>query len=110
MKRFLAIVILISATGTLRAQESAESELEYVRQLRAKGWTDLAKIKIDALQKRNDPLLNAALPLELAKLNISAARLLGPEQRFALFTAARGQLQEFIDKNQGKAEAALARV
>ena len=81
-----------------------------MRQLRAKGWNDLVKVKIEALLKRNDPLLNAALPLEQARANISAARLLDPDQRAVLFTAARTQLEDYIKKNQGKVQAAQATV
>src|SRR5262249_24096563 len=43
-----------------------------------------------------------------ARINISEARQKDPEQRFALFTAARTQLQDFVAKNKGKADAALA--
>ena len=39
---------------------------------------------------------------------IAEARQKEPEQRFALFTAARTQLQDFVAKNKGKADAALA--
>ncbi len=110
MKRsllFAAVLVAIQAYPAW-AQETVENELEMVRKLRDKGWNDLAKLKIEDLQKRGDPSLNAALPLELARINIAIARLRDPDQRFALFTDARKQLQEFINKNPGKAEAALA--
>jgi hypothetical protein len=115
MKRTLSQVVMLfiwACPSTLFAQEPIENELELVRQLRAKGkgWNDLVRTKIDELLKRNDPILNAALPLELARVNIDAARQLDPEQRFALFTAARGQLDDYIKKNQGKVGAALASV
>jgi hypothetical protein len=113
MKRMLFLLALLFVWGhanPLFCQETAENELELVRQLRAKGWHDFARTKIDEMLKRGDPLLNAALPLESARVNIAEARQKDPEQRFALFTTAHKQLQEFIDKNKGKAEAALARV
>ncbi|PWT73845.1 MAG: hypothetical protein C5B46_04935, partial [Proteobacteria bacterium] len=113
MKRLLAVVAIIavlSAANPLNAQETVDNELELVRKLRDKGWNDIAKTKIEELLKRNDPKLNAALPLELARINISTARQLDPEQRFELFKSARELLQDFINKNQGKVEAALASV
>jgi hypothetical protein len=111
MKRILllSIVALVGA-APLRAQETVEYELELVRKLREKGWSDFAKKKIEDLLKRGDPTLNAALPLELAEINISMARQLDPDQRATLFAAARTQLQDFIKQNQGKGQAALASV
>lgn len=111
MKRILFLLaglLALAAASPLHAQESVENELELVRQLRTKGWNDLARTKIEELLKRNDPALAAALPLELARVNIAEARQKDPEQRFALFTTARGQLQDYIGKNQGKVGAALA--
>lgn len=113
MKRILllAFISLVALNANLvQAQETPELELELVRNLRTKGWHELAKAKIDDLLKQNNPLYAAALPLELAKINIAIARQKDPEQRFALFTLARTQLQEFINKNKGKSEAAQAAV
>ena len=115
MKRILSLLMILAiwaSAPTLFAQEPVENELEFVRQLRAKGkgWNDLVKIKIEDLLKRKDPLLDAALSLELARANIDAARQLDPDQRLVLFTAAGGQLNDYIKKNQGKVGAALASV
>src|SRR5205814_6456268 len=113
MKRILSLLLLgllWNSTQILSAQEPIENELELIRQLRVKGWNDLAKTKIDELLQRNDPVLNATLPLESARIDIAFARQQGPAQRFALFTAARTKLLDFIQKNQGKVQAALATV
>jgi hypothetical protein len=113
MKRILflsALIFIGVGAGSVRAQESVENELELVRKLRDKGWADLAKAKIEELVQRGDPALNAALPLELAEINIAMARQMDPDQRLALFTQARTQLQDFIKQNQGKPQAALASV
>ncbi|MBI2808828.1 MAG: hypothetical protein HYX68_27920 [Planctomycetes bacterium] len=106
----LALLLLWSSAGSLRAQETPENELELVRNLRLKGWNDFARAKIDELLKRNHPTLNAALPLELARLNIAEARQKDPAQRAGPFLAARAQLEDFIKRNSGKVEAALASV
>src|SRR5271155_2343895 len=113
MKRILllsCLALIGIGASTLRAQETVENELELVRKLRDKGWADLAKAKIEELLKRGDPALNAALPLELAEINIALARQMDPEQRVALFALARTQLQDFIKQNQGNGQAALASV
>ncbi|MSQ93037.1 MAG: hypothetical protein EXR98_00605 [Gemmataceae bacterium] len=110
MKRMLLIagLLTLGAASPLWAQETAENELELVRQLRLKGWNDFARAKIEQLLNRGDPVLAAALPLEMARVNIAEARQKDPVQRFALFTAARAQLLEYINKNQVKVGAALA--
>ena len=104
----LAVTLLAIHAPAVRAQETIENELELIQQLRGKGWHDLAKQKIEELMKRGDANLNTTLSLELARVNIAIARQQDPEQRFALFTAARQHLQEYINKNQGKVQAALA--
>jgi hypothetical protein len=111
MKRFLPVFMLALAwniANPLHAQETPENELELVRRLTAKGWTELARIRIETLLARKDPVLNLALPLELANVNIIEAKQKDPEQRLNMFTTARGHLQDFIQKNQGKGEAARA--
>ena len=95
MKRILCSLALLIAVGkrchpVACSGNHVEAELELVKQLRARGWNDLAKAKIEALLKRNDPTLNAVLPLELARINISSARLQDPDQRLATFNTARG--------------------
>jgi hypothetical protein len=113
MKRILpllALLVLCGNAAPLFAQESIETELELIRKLRDRGWNDLAKTKIEELLKLGDPGLNATLPLELARLNISAARLQDPDQRLATFEKARVQMEDFIAKNKGKGQAALAKV
>lgn len=110
MKRILSLVAVFALAGPLFAQESVETDLELIAKLRERGWNELAKAKIEELLKRNDPALNATLPLELARLNIAAARTQDPDQRLATYAAARAQMEQFIAKNKGKGQAALAKV
>ena len=68
MKRMVLLAVFLSGSSgadSLFAQESAENELNLVRGLRAKGWYDLARDKVEELRKRNDPLLSASLPIEI---------------------------------------------
>lgn len=113
MKRILSLLVLLLAwdiANPINAQETVENELEFVRRLRAKGWNDFARTRINDLLKRNDPALNALLPYESARIDIAEARQKDPDERVALFTSARAKLLDFIAKNQGKPQAALARV
>lgn len=111
MKRFTALLVLsVLALGprAVRAQESVATELEFVQQLRAKGYSALAKEYLDQMAKRGDPKIMALLPLEQARTMIALAREKDAEQRAALFAAARIELQRYIKANTGKVEAAEA--
>src|SRR5262249_36592392 len=97
MKRILLVVALLSAwTGAnpLHGQEPYQNELELVQRLRAKGWNDLARKRIEELLKRNDKDLNALLPYELARIDVAEAKQKSPEERVTLFTTARERLKE----------------
>ncbi len=109
MKRILAVIAVTFAWANalpMSAQEPVEAEIELVRQLRNKGWHDLAKIKLEELLKR-DPSLKAVMSLELARINIAMGRQ-DPKQQLTLFAEARTLLQDFVAKNKDKADGALA--
>lgn len=107
MKRFLACFLaLILVSAAARAQESAQSELDFVRKLRARGYIDLAKEYLERMQKRNDPALAGILPLEQARTLLAFAREKEAEQRFGIFIQAREFLKDYTAKNAGKPEAA----
>ena len=86
--RLLSLVLLVVALP-VRAQEPVESELDFVRKMRAKGYADLAKEYLDRMQKRNDPALAGILPLEQARTLLALAREKDPEQRVGIFNQAR---------------------
>src|SRR5262249_44822072 len=96
----------LAAGQTARAQEPVEKELEFVRKLRTKGFVDLARARLEILQKRNDPNLAGVLPLEMARTLLAEAREKDAAQRFGLFTQARDSLKQYTEKNAGKPEAA----
>ena len=103
--RLLSLVLLVVALP-VRAQEPVESELDFVRKMRAKGYADLAKEYLDRMQKRNDPALAGILPLEQARTLLAVAREKDPEQRVGIFNQARDFLKDYTQKNAGKPEAA----
>jgi hypothetical protein len=111
MKRFLPLLVagLLSFLPSMAtAQETVENELDFIQKLRSRGFNDLAKERLELLQKTGDPKLLAFLPLEQARTMVALARQKNPDQRGALLASARKQLQEFIAKNQGTPDAALA--
>ena len=89
-----------------RAQEPVDSEFEFVRKLRAKGYAEFAKAYLDRMEKRNDPKLAGILPLEQARTLLAVAREKEAEQRFGIFGQAREFLKDYTAKNAGKPEAA----
>ena len=101
MKRMLCCLLVVVLTAAaVRAQEPVESELDFVRKLRARGYIDLAKEYLDKLQERKDPKLAAALPLEQARTILALAREKDAEQRFGLFGQVRALLQDYVKKNE----------
>jgi hypothetical protein len=95
-----------SAAVPARAQEPVESELEFVRQLRIKGYLDLANAYLEKMQARQDPKLAGILPLERARTLLATAREKDAEQRFGIFAQARDFLKDYTQQNAGKPEAA----
>ncbi|MCI0737915.1 MAG: hypothetical protein L0Y72_02645, partial [Gemmataceae bacterium] len=83
-------------------------QLEFLRQLRAKGYNDLALEHAETLKKI--PALQTVLPLEIARTLLAMARDRDPDQRAGLFAAARTQLEQFVKKNPGTPESAEARL
>lgn len=113
MRRSLVCLLALgclAAGAKVRAQEPVEKELEFVRKLRAKGYIDLARARLELLQKRNDPALAGVLPLEQARTILAEAREKDAAQRFGLFEQARTFLKDYTDKNAGKPEAAQGKL
>jgi hypothetical protein len=115
MKRVcvVAAVLLAGAWGAVAssalAQESPETELDFVRKLSAKGYYDLTKDYIDELKKRM-PQLGGQLDLEQARALVAMAREKDLSQRAALFNQAGELFNQFVKKFAGKPEAVQARL
>lgn len=104
-----AALLLVTAVP-VRADETAETHLEFVRKLREKRLADLALKHLEALRKDPPPGMAALLPMEIARTRIALARDKGPEQRAQLFADARKELEAFVNSNEGSPEAAQARL
>jgi hypothetical protein len=113
MKRFLLVLAcaVVTAVVPVRADESPETVLEYVRGLRdTKGYADLALQYLEMLQKNPPPALKSVLSMELAKTRIALAKGKEPAQRLALLKAARDEMDAFVKANPDRPEAAKARL
>jgi hypothetical protein len=85
-------------------------QLDFVRKLRDKGYTDLALEYLEAWQKKAPPEMKAILPMEMARTRIALARDKPPDQRIALIKAARGELETFVKSYADKPEGVQARL
>ena len=88
---------------------SAE-DLRFVHELRARGYSDLAREYLERLSKTASPELKRELPLEMALTNMEAAND-EPDsgKRLALYAQARDDLQKFLADNPNHPRAADAR-
>ncbi len=102
--------LLFSFPPSLRADEPAEKQLEFVRNLRDKGYSDLALEYLEKLKKQGQPGIKQFLAMEMARTRVALARDKEPEQRLALLTAARAELSEFIKANPSGPEGIQARL
>jgi hypothetical protein len=111
MKRLLVASLVAAGAwlGAAFAQETPEMQVDFVRKLRAKGYHDLVEEYIQKLEK-DQPQLVGQLALERARSLVAAARAKSPDQRSGSFNKARDIFQDFVKKNEGKPEAAQARL
>ncbi len=77
MKAVLSVLVmsaLLLPLGQLKAQESPDMELEFIRRLRGKGYNDFALERIERLKKLGNPALAGVLQLEQARTMLALAR------------------------------------
>lgn len=114
MRRMVVVCLGLCIAGvwasSVSAQETIDTQFEFVRKLRAKGFASLAMEYLDEMAKNNNPDVAKRLPLERSRTMVSLAREKEPSQRGAIIEAARTQLEDFIKTQQGKAEGSLARL
>jgi hypothetical protein len=106
----LVVAVLFSSAGLLRADEPLDVQLDFVRKLRTKHYSNLALEYLDKLKKSAPAEMGPLLTLEIARTKVSLAQEKEPEQRSALFAQARAELEAFIQGNGDRPEAAEARV
>lgn len=113
MKKIILVhFVLFLVPSSSFAQESPYSEdLQFVRELRSRGYADLAREYLDNLTKKAPAELKKELPLERALTEMEAA---GDEpdsnKRITLYAQAREQFQEFLRANPDHPRAAEAKL
>jgi hypothetical protein len=85
-------------------------DLRFVHELRARGYSDLAREYLEKLAQTASAELKRELPLEMALTNMESAND-EPDsgKRLTLYTQARADLQKFLADNPGNPRAADAR-
>jgi hypothetical protein len=85
--------------------------MRFVRELRARGYNDLARDYLQKLAKTAPPELKRELPLEIARTNMDAAAE-EPDsgKRLALYAQARADFQKFLADNPMSPRAPEARL
>jgi outer membrane protein assembly factor BamD (BamD/ComL family) len=108
-----AAFCLLVAAPVARSQDGGDlSELRFVRELRARHYTDLALEYLQRLQNgKPSPELLRELPLELAKTRLEAAAdEPTSSKRLTLFESARAEIESFLKQNPDHPRAGEARL
>lgn len=108
MKKLVAFLVL--GTGILAIARADDTpHLEFVKQLRAKQYGDLALRYLDLLEKKAPPEIVAFLPIERASIYLDQAQQsTSPAERSRLYDKARDGFETFIKNSQGKNPALAA--
>jgi hypothetical protein len=95
---FLAAVVV--ALSSFAAEPQHAEDLEFIRDLRGRGYSDLARQYLDKLVKTAPPALKKELELEIALTNMEAAND-EPDsgKRLTLYAQARTAFQTFLKNN-----------
>jgi hypothetical protein len=100
----LALALVLVGAASLRAEDAAERERQFINGMRARGYSRLALGYLEKLSA--DPNLDAALklslPMEIARTRMSLAQESPLDQRQALYSRARADLEEFAKASQGR--------
>jgi hypothetical protein len=101
------LFLLLVASSSLGQEVSHEEDLQFVRELRSRGYNDLAREYLDKLAKNASTALKKELPLERALTEMEAATD-EPDsiKRIALYAQAREQFQQFLRANPNHPRAA----
>jgi hypothetical protein len=99
MKRRLLVLVWAVFTVPTAAQEPAyQEDLRFARELRAKGYKDLAEEYLNRIAKNASPELRDELALEIAKAQLDKAHdEPDTNKRITLYQQARVELRKFVD-------------
>jgi hypothetical protein len=108
----LVLFVLFFVTSSSFGQDSDYAEdFQFVRELRSRGYNDLAREYLDKLAKNAPAALKKELPLERALTEMEAARD-EPDgnKRIGLYAQAREQFEQFLRANPNHPRAAGTRL
>jgi hypothetical protein len=106
----VVVVFVISLSASLAQEAPYAEDLQFVRELRSHGYTDLAREYLERLAKSAPPQLKKELPLERALTEMEAAND-EPDsgKRIALYAQARTQFESYLKANSQHTRAGEAR-
>lgn len=110
-----AVVILSPCSlvplSSARSQAPYAEDMRFVRELRSRGYSDLAREYLQKLAQNAPPELKKELPLEMALTNLDAAND-EPDsaKRLTLYAQARAECEKFLKDNPGHPRTAEARL
>ncbi len=113
MKRifFIVLIVFVVPFRAFSQDPPYAEDLQFVRELRSRGYNDLAREYLDKLAKNASAALKKELPLERALTEMEAARdEPDSNKRITLYGQARQQFQEFLRVNPAHPRAAEARL
>jgi hypothetical protein len=111
-----AVVVTLSAChlvtlSSAHAQEPYAEDMKFVRELRSRGYSDLAREYLQKLAKNAPAELKKELPLEIALTNLEAANdEPDSSKRLSLYAQARAECETFLKGNPNHPRAAEARL
>jgi hypothetical protein len=102
-------VCLFTLSPCRAAEKAPDEDMQFIRELRSRGYSDLARKYLEILAKTAPPALQKELSLELALTKMEEA---GTEpdsgKRIALYAKARDDFQKFLQANPNHPRAAEA--
>ena len=116
LRALAAAVVILSpcslvSWSSARAQAPYAEDMRFVRELRSRGYSDLAREYLQKLAQKAPPELKKELPLEIALTNLEAANE-EPDsaKRLTLYAQARAECEKFLKDNPGHPRTAEARL
>ena len=105
------LAAVVVALSSARAQAPYAEDMRFVRELRSRGYSDLAREYLQKLAQKAPPELKKELPLEIALTNLEAAND-EPDsaKRLTLYAQARAECEKFLKDNPGHPRTPEARL
>lgn len=107
---FLGATLTASAQVSIAQEETPETQLQFIRKLRSKGYTDLAMEYLRELEKNPPAKIANELFLENARTLVYHSKKQDPEARVGMLNQARESLEAYLKKSATGPEAVKIRM